>query len=141
MTTITLDDYYRGRDKQYWTDLTPTIKSNAQRTVTAVNAFLATLERAGVKLWVDPKTGSVVSSGWRPPAINAAVPNAAVHSLMTAEACDIYDPEGEIDDWCLNNLDTLRNVLGLCMEHPSATKGWCHVQIRPPKSGKTCFYP
>lgn len=142
MTTITLDQYYRGRDRLYPQDLTPAVKANAVRTVTAVNALIAAMERDGVEIEDSPLTKSPVTSGWRPPAINAATPNAAVRSLhMTGEACDLYDPEGVLDDWCMRNRDRLRTELGLCLEHPSSTKGWCHVQIRPPRSGSTVFYP
>ena len=59
---------------------------------------------------------------------------------MTGHAIDISDPEGDLDEWCLEHQDVLQTI-GLWMEHPSATKGWCHVQTIPPKSGRRCFYP
>ena len=31
--------------------------------------------------------------------------------------------------------------LGLWMEHPLATKGWCHLQVVSPRSGMRVFYP
>ena len=48
--------------------------------------------------------------------------------------------EGEIDAWCMDHLDFLAEA-GLWLEHPSATKGWCHLQQVPPKSGRRVFYP
>lgn len=142
MTTITAEMYYRGRDRLYPQDLTPTIKANVARTLVAVNALVAALERDKVGIECHPVTKTPVSSGWRPPAINAATPNAAVRSKhMTGEALDLFDPEGAIDDWCLKNRKRLKAEFGLYLEHPSATKGWCHVQIAPPRSGNTVFYP
>lgn len=142
MTTITTEMYYRGRDRLYPQDLTPTIKANVARTLVAVNALVAALERDKVGIECHPVTKTPVSSGWRPPAINAATPNAAVRSKhMTGEAIDLFDPDGAIDDWCLKNRKRLKAEFGLYLEHPSATKGWCHVQIAPPRSGNTVFYP
>ena len=142
MTTITTEMYYRGRDRLYPQDLTPTIKANVARTLAAVNALVAALERDKVGIECHPVTKTPVSSGWRPPAINAATPNAAVRSKhMTGEALDLYDPDGVLDDWCLKNRKRLKEEFGLYLEHPSATKGWCHVQIVPPRSGNTVFYP
>lgn len=142
MTTITTEMYYRGRDRLYPQDLTPTIKANVARTLVAVNALVAALERDKVGIECHPVTKTPVSSGWRPPAINAATPNAAVRSKhMTGEALDLFDPDGAIDDWCLKNRKRLKEEFGLYLEHPSATKGWCHVQIAPPRSGNTVFYP
>ena len=142
MTTITAEMYYRGRDRLYPQDLTPTIKANVARTLVAVNALVAALERDKVGIECHPVTKTPVSSGWRPPAINAATPNAAVRSKhMTGEALDLFDPDGAIDDWCLKNRKRLKAEFGLYLEHPSATKGWCHVQIAPPRSGNTVFYP
>lgn len=138
---ITVADYLMGRDHLYPMEYNIGIKANAEFTVEAVNGLLKRLEAAGVKLEVHPVNRSVVSSGWRPPQINGQVKNAAVRSKhMTGQACDLYDPEGAIDDWLMDNLPADRS-LGLWMEHPSATKGWSHVQIIPPASGKVCFYP
>jgi hypothetical protein len=59
---------------------------------------------------------------------------------MTCQACDLYDPEGDIDEWALARPEVLARI-GLWQEHPSATKGWAHFQIIPPKSGNRVFYP
>jgi hypothetical protein len=82
-----------------------------------------------------------VNSGWRPAAVNAATPGAAQFSKhMLGKAIDIADPEGDLDEWCMHYLDVLEDI-GLWQEHPASTKGWCHVQIVPPKSGNRVFYP
>ena len=41
----------------------------------------------------------------------------------------------------LDNADTVLKDLGLWLEHPAATKGWAHVQTKPPRSGRRVFYP
>lgn len=141
MIQITYAQYMRGRDTAYAQYFKPEYKANAEATIKVANQLLDAMQQDGVEIHINPETGSPVSSGWRPPQINATTPGAKSKSLhLTCEAIDIYDPEGDLDDWCMANISLLRR-LGLSMEHPSATKGWCHVQIRPPKSGRVCFYP
>ena len=127
---LTLTDYWMGRDVTHPQDLTGEIEANAADTVDKANRLLAAFgEQRGI------------TSGWRPPSINAGTPNAAPRSKhMLGLAIDLADPEGDLDDWCMEHLEVLAG-LGLSLEHPSATKGWCHVQTVPPKSGKRVFYP
>lgn len=133
---ITLKDYWMGRDIQFPEQLTDEIISNAMKTVDAANALLNHFAN-----FTHERVERKVNSGWRPPTINASTPGSAPKSKhMTGQAIDISDPDGDLDDWCMEHLDILE-VCGLWMEHPSATKGWCHVQIVPPKSGKRVFYP
>ena len=125
---ITLQEYLMGRDKKY--TLTPDLEANAEETVDKVNPLLA-------KFGESRK----VRSGWRPPEVNAGTPNAAPRSKhMTCEACDLDDPEGDLDEWALEHPEVLQEI-GLWQEHPSATKSWAHFQIVPPKSGNRVFYP
>lgn len=129
---ITLDDYLMGRGP-----VTGDRLSNALDMVRRVNLLLFAAEM-----------DSPVSSGYRPPEINAATPGAAKRSKhMDCNACDLADQNGLLDAWCLAHLDVLADI-GLWLEHPSATKnparfgyGWCHVQRVPPKSGNRVFYP
>lgn len=138
---VTLTDYLMGREELYPAELTPEIKANAEKTVSLVNALLAVLQAENVPLEKHPQTQSVIASGWRPPQINGQVKGAAVRSKhMTGEACDLYDPEGAIDDYLIDHPEPLI-ALGLYLEHPSATKNWSHVQIIPPRSGKRVFHP
>lgn len=140
---ISLSDYWMGRDEIYPLAMTLDIRQRAQRMVELTNDLLGRLTAAGVKLHTNPKTGNVISSGWRPPAVNAATPNAATNSKhMTGDAIDLYDPDGDIDDWLMgaDGQATMARI-GLWMEHPSATKGWAHVQSLPPRSGNRVFYP
>jgi len=131
---ITLDDYWMGRDKDY--PPTATQRMNAKTTVDRANLLLA-------KYYAKRPTAAKakVSSGYRPPAINAKTSGAAVRSKhMSCEAVDLSDPKGELGDWCMHNGDILTEV-GLWLENPSATPTWCHVQTVPPKSGRRVFYP
>lgn len=138
---ITLEQFYQGRDRAYRDELTLDIIQDATLTVERVNELLAHAAAAGVTLHRRPDNGSLVNSGWRPAAVNSKTPGAAPMSKhMKGQACDVYDPEGELDEWCLANADVLEEI-GLWQEHPSATKGWCHVQTVPPRSGNRVFYP
>lgn len=138
---ITLKQYFMGRDEKYKSQLTPELRRNAHETVTKANLLLNHAFNDRVFIEVSPITGSFVSSGWRPPEVNGATPNAAPRSKhMTCEAVDIYDSEGDLDEWCMKNLPLLEKI-GLWLEHPSATKSWCHLQVIPPKSGNRVFYP
>lgn len=133
---ITLADYWQNRDTAYAKDLTDQIIGNAMKTIAKANLLIAMFREA---------TGDTdqrkVTSGWRPPAVNAATPNAAPKSRhMTGEAVDIADPEGDFDQWCLDNPQTLIDI-GLWQEDPGSTKGWIHVQCVPPKSGRRVFFP
>ena len=129
---ITRDDYFMGRDKSYPTDMTPDIEHNAYRMIALANVLLA---RFG--------EGRKVNSGWRPPMLNAATAGAAKHSLhMTAQAVDMEDDDGLLDSWCMSDFGQNQLVdIGLWLEHPASTKGWCHVQMVPPRSGNRVFFP
>lgn len=127
---ISTSDYFMGRDKTHASELTQAIRDNAAVTVARVNGLLS-----------EAKVQTTVSSGWRPPAVNAATKGAAKKSKhMTGEACDLRDPKGDLGRWCLENLDVLERHQ-LWLEHPSRTQGWVHLQIRPPNSGSRVFYP
>jgi hypothetical protein len=127
---IQREDYFKHRDVEYAADFTSSVSTNADLTIALANQLL-------YHFGEDRK----VNSGWRPPAVNAGTPGAAPFSRhMTGEAIDLWDPEGDLDEWCLANLNIL-TTLGLWMEHPASTKGWCHVQTVPPKSRNRVFYP
>lgn len=121
-----------GRDDAYPLAMTPEIEHNAEILLMAINILLTQWGRS-----------AKVSSGWRPPAVNAATPNAAKFSRhMTGQAIDLEDHDGLLDDWLMGpaGQDCLV-ALGLWMEHPAATKGWAHLQSVPPASKNRTFYP
>ncbi len=133
---ITMAEYWMGREREYPQDLTDAIRENAEKTVERANFLLQAFSQSTKDYFVRR-----VNSGWRPPSLNAKTPGAALRSKhMTGEAIDIADPDGDLDDWCIRNPTVMADI-GLWQEHPASTKGWCHVQIVPPKSGNRVFYP
>lgn len=119
-----------GRDKQYPNDYTKEVSDNIDKLLIPLNKFR---NAYGKPLQV--------SSGWRPPSINAATAGAAKRSNhMLGLACDFKDTDGAIDKWCMANLKLLEEF-GLWLEHPDATAGWAHLQCIPPKSGNRVFKP
>lgn len=138
---IELADYWMGRDLKYPLSMSTEIAANAARTVEIANKLLVLAKASGVRLQSSPITHSIVASGWRPPMLNANTPGAAPNSRhITGQAIDIYDPDGDIDEWLFGNQQPLVD-LGVWAEHPGATKGWSHWQIVPPRSGRRFFYP
>lgn len=138
---IATKDYFMGRDIEYPHAMTPEIESNAYRLVGLLNEVLVLAELHDIAVPVKAKTGSQLSDGWRPPALNAVTKGAAKNSRhMTAQAGDLYDPKGTLAGWLYENQSVLVK-LGLWLEHPSATPTWCHLQMVPPKSGNRVFYP
>jgi hypothetical protein len=140
---ITIADYWMGRDAKYPLAMTLDIDKHARLMVELANSLITRLVAAGIQLKTNPTTGTIVSSGWRPPAVNSGTPGAAVNSKhMTGQAVDLYDPDGDIDDWLMTEAgQSALTQIGLWMEHPSATKGWSHVQSLPPRSGRRVFFP
>ena len=61
-------------------------------------------------------------------------------SHLSGKAADISDPDGELAKWLQENEDKLEAAQLWC-EHPNYTKGWCHIQSVPPKSGNRFFIP
>jgi hypothetical protein len=137
---ISMDDYWMGRIEKYGAELDDQKRAAAKETVERVNKLIALAAADGVVLEKN-RHGTGVNSGWRPLAVNQGTSNAAPRSKhIHCLACDLHDPDGDLDDWCMKNQDKLE-AIGLWIEHPSATKGWCHVQIVPPRSGARVFYP
>lgn len=127
---ITLEDYLKGHDVLYPDEWTPVLEDAGLETVKRANLLLSAFgEERGV------------TSGWRPKQVNRDTAGAAPFSRhITAQAIDLADPEGDLDDWCFAHPDVLERI-GLWQEHPASTKGWCHMQTMPPKSGRRVFYP
>lgn len=127
---ITTANYFMGRDDLFKEEVTAEMRSNAADMVAKANMLL---DNFGCT--------RACNSGFRPRSINENIPGAAKGSLhMTCNAIDIEDRDGELDKFCMANLDLLASI-GLWLEHPEATPTWCHVQRLPPKSGKRVFIP
>ena len=123
MYVITLEAYWKGRDTEYANELSDEIRANAERTVELANDLLVRSGRSDV---------NTVNSGWRPQSVNDATSNAAKGSKhLSAKAVDLPDSDGLLAEWCMDNVDTLKEI-GAWMEHPGWTVGWVHVQTVPP---------
>lgn len=136
MEYITQDDYFAG----HRTDRTlkPVHRENAKALLEKVNRLLD-LAFIYVKLPLNPKTKSRISGtddgGWRPYDSSEGAPGS---SHKEGRGVDVYDPDGDLDEWLDD--DTL-SAFDLYREHPSATRGWCHLTDRAPRSGRRSFYP
>ena len=122
-------------------DATDERKANAAKLLAACSDLEAKAIADGVPFDTNQKTGTGVSGetygGFRP----QACPIGAVHSShKEGLAVDRYDPEGEIDAWCMAHQDELA-ACGIYIEHPDYTRGWSHWTIRAPGSGHRVFIP
>lgn len=136
---ITQEDYFGRISFAQWGSPSPEVYANSVILLERVNHLLEMV----LKLVPDMEAAKhpQVNSGWRPAAYNATVPNAATRSKhTTGEAIDLADPDGELDNLLLDNIGLLQGA-GLWMEHPLATKNYCHLQCVPPRSSNRVFYP
>lgn len=126
---ISWADYFNGRDEEYPDELTQERIDNALLVIAKGNQVL---ERFG-------KT-RVVSSGWRPPSVNAATPGAAPKSNhVECKALDFADHDRELCAFLTANDGAVLKELDLYMEDPKDTPTWAHIQTCPPKSGRRIF--
>lgn len=138
---LSTEQYFSQHLSGHESELTDEIRNNAADLVEKQNKLIDALIQDDVQLKLNPATGTLYTSGWRPASVNASIPGAAVFSNhMTGNAGDLYDPHGEIDDWCMAHQNFLASI-GLWLEHPAATKGWSHTQRVAPRSGNRVFYP
>ena len=71
----------------------------------------------------------VVTSGWRPKAVNDSTVGAATHSYHeVGMAVDIGDPYHILYNKILVHPDLLKKY-GLWMEHQDNTPTWCHIDM------------
>lgn len=135
---FTEDEILMGRDKLY--PLSEDMKSNLLNLIIS----LSKVRRA----YGSPLR---VSSGYRPSKINASVGGSKKSAHQDCQAVDIQDKDGLFANWCLNNIDILKESGILGLEDPRFTMilnkqgkrvgGWVHLQIRPTKSGTFVFIP
>lgn len=118
--SISKKEVLMGRDKDF--PLTEEQEKNLEHLLEALNKLR--------KAYGKPM---YVTSGYRPPSVNAAVGGARKSSHMSCQACDFQDIDGSLDEWCLQNLDLLEEY-GLYLESPQHTPGWCHLQTRPTRN-------
>jgi hypothetical protein len=127
---ITMEELLQGRDKKYPNDFTDEIKENLEKLLPVMNTIRAKYGKP-----------MIVNSGWRPSVVNEATPGAAKNSAhCQGLACDIADPDGEVKNWVLKNLDLMQE-LGIYLEDFRWTPNWVHFGLRKPASGKRIFVP
>lgn len=127
---ISKSELLEGRDVQYKSDYTQEISDNLDKLLVPANQIRIA--------WSKPMK---VTSGWRPPSINAATPGAAKASKhMQGLAFDIADPDDKLWAWVIQNLDLMQK-LGIYMEDKRWTPSWVHFQLGAPGSGSRIFVP
>lgn len=136
---ITLSDYM-GKWLHH-PDATLEAMENASDLLEACTKLYVMAKLDGVTFPINPVTGTQVSGaqygGFRPQSCTQGAPKS---SHKEGLAVDWYDPNGDIDAWCMANLDKLE-ACGIYIEHQDATKGWSHWTTRRPKSGHIVFHP
>jgi hypothetical protein len=136
---ITLQQYFG----KWWnhSDVTDEIQANAERLLAACEHMESLSVADGIVFLNNPATGSGVSGvtfgGFRPQDCPQGAPHSAHKEGL---AVDRFDPHNEIDAWCMDH-EYILTECGIYIEDPSATKGWSHWSIKPPKSGKHVFMP
>lgn len=113
---ITRDEVLMGRDKEF--PLSANLEKNLNKLLIAINKLR---EKYGKPM--------AVSSGYRPGHYNVEAHGAKNSTHLVCEACDFYDTGGLLDKFCTENQPLLAE-LGLYLEHPESTPGWCHLDIR-----------
>lgn len=139
-----IDLFHYFGSKMGHPDATDHRVANAALLLDAVDALLTAARTAGFyRDEIDPDTGTVISGsrgghgdgGFR---LQTSTTGAVLSEHREGCAIDIYDPFDMLDSWLT---DELLEQFGLYREHPDATPGWCHLQSRPPRSGKRTFWP
>jgi hypothetical protein len=112
-------------------ECTEEVQENAAETARRVSALVGDY----LKRWV--------SSGFRTSSVNAKTPGASKKSNhMRALAVDLETLGYFLKkDYSVNGEKSLLVLHDLYLEDPDYTKGWTHLQIVPPASGKRVFIP
>jgi len=136
---VTIQEYF-GKFHDH-PDATQERKENAEALLLACGNLQKYALADGIKFQTNPFTRTIISGqtlgGFRPQSCPQGAPKS---SHKEGLAIDLFDPDGDIDDWCLENLDKLEEC-GIYIENPSATPCWSHWTIRAPKSGNRVFLP
>lgn len=136
---ISLDQYVGPHAKSK--DWTTARQDNALALLSATNKLLRMAEDDGVKLPINPKTGSQVSGvtfgGFRPQDCPQGRPES---SHKQGQGVDVFDPANALDNWITKKPQVLVEC-GLYREHPDDTNTWCHLTTRAPGSGRRTFKP
>lgn len=128
---ITMDDYWKdpstgeNRAELYADELTVEIRHAAAKLLSRVNGLLGVLEQSRGYTFDDEIK---LSSGWRPPSVNALIPNASKksgHCLGIA-----LDIRGHIIYELITANPKLLHEFDLWMEDKTDATTWTHLDIR-----------
>lgn len=139
---VTLEAYCGARRREFPGEWRAEFEANAKVLLGRVNALIGELEGRLEVQWV-------VSSGWRPPSVNAAIGGAPRSRHMTAEAIDFLDPGHVLGSFLEANSGLLvRHQLAMedlrwCVKRSALGEvvRWCHLQSVIPRSGRVVFQP
>lgn len=127
---VTETEYLKGRDALH--PLTEGMRVNMRKLLLIIN-----------RLRHEYGKPFIVTSGYRPAAINKQIKGATNSLHILCAAIDIFDgdPQGAIKRFMMEhgNKRILEN--GLYMESPMYTPRHIHLQILPPASGNRIFIP
>jgi hypothetical protein len=134
---ITSKAFWKGRDVEFKSQLTPTIQVAAADTIRRANKLLEMFYAANPNA-----VRRDANSGWRPAAVNKKTSGASPTSWhMFGKAVDIDDDDEDLDEWLMTEAGQKALVeCELWMEHPRDTPRWTHVQTVAPRSGRRVFY-
>jgi hypothetical protein len=132
---IQASDYFRQfKDHK---EITDQIKKNADKLIA----------RVGVLLSLIPIEKPVITSGFRPQSYNKKIGGSPNSHHCFGNAIDIWDPDKKISEWCLHNIEYLKEN-SIFIENPEVTcksedrmRRWVHFQQVAPKSGNQVFNP
>ena len=133
---ITNEQYFRGKPHSLQQGLV------ADDLLQRVNALLAFAATCSAYLWpidldtmtqISGSRGGAGDGGFRLPESATGV---AKSSHKEAKAVDVFDPHDILDNWLT---DAVLADYGLFREHPKHTPGWCHLQSKPPGSGRRTY--
>ncbi len=133
---ITITDYFAGYADH--PGITDQHLAAADTLLARVNALLVEAVSDGVTLTRHPVTQSYISTddgGWRPRDSHVGAWNS---SHKEGAGIDVADRDGELNEWLTDDILARH---GLYRDHPSATRRWCHLTTRAPRSGRRSFYP
>lgn len=153
---ISLEEYFSGGSREKFgqklshPDATPERQQRAVTLLDRVNRLLLWAVEGGIiqANQHDEDTGCCISGtkngagdgGFRLQGSGTGSPRS---KHKEGAAVDVYDPGDKLDNALT---DDILKEYGLFREHPSATPGWCHLQILPPGSwsadnDRRTFYP
>jgi hypothetical protein len=117
---ISVTEYLMGRDKDFPLDMQQA--RNMADLLSRVNWLFGTLE-----------LHAMVSSGYRPSALNKKIGGAKMSTHTVCAGIDLRDPNGDLAAKMLDHLDLLEEC-GLWLENPKATIGWIHLDLKQRKN-------